>query len=74
MKTNKKAKKRVPLTPEQLLKREKRAFKTKIRNIFTGAGFKYIPTNDHEMSIGLRKVEVDSLFIHENIWLCVRTQ
>lgn len=69
MKTNKKAKKRVPLTPEQLLKREKRAFKTKIRNIFTGAGFKYIPTNDHEMSIGLRKVEVDSLFIHENIWL-----
>lgn len=66
-KTNKK--KRTPLTPEQLLKREKRTFKTKIRNIFTGAGFTYIPTNDKEMTIGLRKVEIDSLFIYENIWL-----
>lgn len=69
MKTNKKNKKRKTLTTEQLLKREKKAFKTKIRNIFTGAGFKYIPTNDHEMTIGLRKVEIDSLFIFENIWL-----
>lgn len=66
-KTN--TKKRTPLTPEQLLKREKRTFKTKIRNIFTGAGFTYIPTNDKEMTIGLRKVEIDSLFIYENIWL-----
>lgn len=69
MTKSKKAKKRTPLTGEQLLKREKKAFKTKIRNIFTGAGFKYIPTNDHEMIIGLRKIEVDSLFIYENIWL-----
>jgi len=68
MKT-KNAKKRAPLTPEQLLKREKRNFKTKIRNIFTGSGFTYIPTNDHEMKIGLRKVEIDSIFIYENIWL-----
>lgn len=69
MKKTKKTKKRIPLTDEQLLKREKKSFKTKIRNIFTGAGFKYLPTNDHEMVIGLRKVEIDSLFIYENIWL-----
>lgn len=66
---NKNAKKRTPLNSEQLLKREKRTFKTKIRNIFTGCGFTYIPTNDQEMIIGLRKVEIDSVFIYENIWL-----
>lgn len=66
---NKNAKKRAPLNSEQLLKREKRTFKTKIRNIFTGSGFRYIPTNDQEMTIGLRKVEIDSVFIYENIWL-----
>lgn len=63
------AKKRKSLTAEQLQKRAKTAFKTKIRNIFVGAGFEYIPTNGHHMNIGLRTVEVDSLFIYENIWL-----
>ena len=65
----KKSKKRKPLTPEQLLKRNKAAFKRRIKNIFVGAGFNYIPTNDHEMNVGLRKVEIDSLYIYENIWL-----
>lgn len=60
---------RKPLTDEQKLKRAKSAFKRKIRNVFTGAGFTYIPTNDHEMEIGLRKVEIDSLYIFENVWL-----
>lgn len=69
MKKTKNTKKRTPPTPDQLLKREKSTFKRKIRNIFTGAGFDYVPTNDKEMSIGLRKIEVDSLFIFENIWL-----
>ena len=66
---SKKRRKNVPPTAEQLLKRQKQVFKRKIRSIFSGAGFKYIPTNDHEMYIGHRKVEVDSLFIYENIWL-----
>ena len=61
--------KKKPLTDEQLLKRQKTSFKRKIRDVFTGAGFHYIPTNDHEMTIGLRKVEVDALFVYENIWL-----
>lgn len=45
-KSNKK--KKTPPTEEQLLKRQKSAFKRRIRNVFTGAGFSYIPTNDHE--------------------------
>lgn len=65
----KSSRKRRSLTPEQKKKREKVAFKRKIRSIFVGAGFNYISTNDHEMNIGLRKVEIDSLFIYENIWL-----
>lgn len=50
-------------------KRAKRALKNKIVKTFTEAGFQYIPTNDQEMYIGLRKVEVDALFIYENVWL-----
>lgn len=69
MKKTKGSRKRTPPTPDQLLEREKSAFKRKIRNIFTGAGFNYVPTNDKEMNIGLRKIEIDSLFIFENIWL-----
>lgn len=65
----KKSKKKKVLTLEQQQARIKSAFKRKIRNIFTGAGFEYIPTNNHEMKIGHRAVEVDSLFIYENIWL-----
>lgn len=56
-------------TAEQLEKRAKRVFKNKIVKTFSGAGFMYIPTNDQEMYIGLRKVEVDALFIYENILL-----
>lgn len=62
------AKKRT-LSPEQLEKREKSFFKKKIVKTFTDAGFQYIPTNNQEMKIGHRKVEIDSLFIYENIWL-----
>ena len=67
-KKNKTRKARV-LTAEQQLKRAKSVFKRKIVTTFTEAGFTYIPNNDQEMVIGLRTVEVDSLFIYENIWL-----
>lgn len=60
------APKRIP-TPEQLEKRVKRVFKNKIVKTFTEAGFQYVPTNDREMYVGLRKVEVDALFIYKNI-------
>ncbi|MEG0261380.1 MAG: DGQHR domain-containing protein [Oscillospiraceae bacterium] len=65
----KKSKSRRPLTPDQQLARAKTAFKRKIRNIFSGVGFKYVSTNDHEMIVGARTIEIDSLFIYENIWL-----
>lgn len=64
-----KNKKKRALTDDQKQKQERSRFKRKIWNIFAGAGFTYIPTNDHEMNIGLRKVEIDSLYIYENIWL-----
>lgn len=69
MSKDKKIKKRKPPTPEQIFKRQKTLFKRKIYNIFTSAGFKYISTNDHEMKIGFRTVEIDSLYVFENIWL-----
>lgn len=69
MKNTKKAKRKRIITPEQQEKRAKSAFKRKIVSTFTDAGFFYIPTNDQEMVIGYRTVEVDALFIYENIWL-----
>lgn len=66
---SKKKNKNTPLTEEQIQKRQKTALKRKIRSIFEGAGFEYIPTNDKEMHIGRRDVEIDSLFIYENVWL-----
>lgn len=68
-KKNAKTMKKRVQTTEQLEKRTKRAFKNKIVKTFTDAGFQYIPTNDQEMYIGLRKVEIDALFIYENVWL-----
>ena len=73
-KSNRKSKvmntaKRRALSPELLEKKSKAFFKKKIVKTFTDAGFHYVPTNDQEMYIGFRKVEVDALFIYENVWL-----
>lgn len=68
-KKNAKTAKKAASATDQLEKRTKRTFKNKIIKTFTDAGFLYVPTNDKEMYIGLRKVEVDALFIYENIWL-----
>lgn len=67
-KTSNSSKKKA-LSQEQLEKRTKRTFKNKIVKTFTDAGFHYVPTNDQELYIGFRKVEVDALFIYENVWL-----
>lgn len=63
------ANKKRPLTSEQKLNREKSAFKRKIKSIFTGMGFNYVSTGGHEIFIGHRRVEIDALFIYENIWI-----
>ncbi|MCL2570820.1 MAG: DGQHR domain-containing protein [Defluviitaleaceae bacterium] len=54
-------------TPDQLLRRKQTAFRRKIRNIFTGAGFEHIPTLGKEFKVGFRKIEIDALFAYENI-------
>ena len=63
MKTNKK---KTQLTSEQ---KDKIKFKRQIRSTFTGAGFTYVSTNDHHIFVGHRDIEIDALFIYENIWL-----
>ena len=52
---------------EQAIKRKKRKFKNKIRGVFTTAGFTYFNTENKDVKIGLRVVELDSVFIYENI-------
>ena len=71
----KKKKKRAPrkLTEEQRIamqkKRKDAAFKKKIRTIFANIGFSSFATTDKHFSIGHRVVELDYLFIYENIIL-----
>ncbi len=57
------------LSSRQTEKRTKTFFKKKIVKTFTDAGFHYVPTNGKEMYIGVRTVEIDALFIYENVWL-----
>lgn len=71
MAKKKKAKK--PLTEEQkkelVRKKKEAAFKRKIRTTFMAAGFSYLPSNGEEFKIGLRVVELDYLFIYDNVVL-----
>ena len=56
-------------TSSPLSRTQKAQFKRKIRTIFCTAGFTSIPTHDIPMRLFSRTIEVDSLFIYENIWL-----
>ena len=67
--SKKKVIKRKPWTQAQLDARKKSNFKKKIVNIFSSSGFEYIPINNNHMHIGRRTVEIDAMFIYENIWL-----
>lgn len=61
----------VPLSSDvkaaQLKKRKVLAFRKKIRSSFTDAGFTYFSTLDKHFPIGTRTVELDYLFLYENI-------
>lgn len=48
-------------------RRANRIFKNKIKRLFVSAGFQQIKSENHHFDIGLRRVEIDSLFIDENI-------
>lgn len=67
-KKTKKATRR-PLTQKQIDARRKSCFKKKIVNVFSSSGFEYIPINNNHMHIGRRTVEIDAMFMYENIWL-----
>lgn len=51
----------------QLKKRKVLAFRKKTRSSFTDAGFTYFSTLDKHFPIGTRTVELDYLFLYENI-------
>lgn len=51
----------------QLKKRKVLAFRKKIRSSFTDAGFTYFSTLDKHFPIGTHTVELDYLFLYENI-------
>ena len=54
---------------EQRIKRKTRQFKNKIKYIFTMSGFRYINSEDHHMKIGFRDIELDAIFLYENIMI-----
>lgn len=69
--TQKRKKASKKLTEEQKQERQKKRkiaeFKKKIRSSFIDSGFTYFPTNYKTFRIGNRDVELDYLFIYENI-------
>lgn len=77
MKRMSKAKSKKVLSPqeiekkkaEQKVKRKTRQFKNKIKYIFTMSGFRYINSEDHHMKIGFRDIELDAIFLYENIMI-----
>lgn len=54
---------------EQLRRRREAVFRKKIRSTFTNMGFISIPTANKHFKIGHRVVELDYLFIYENIFI-----
>lgn len=70
-------KKKIILTPQELekkkaeqkAKRKTRQFKNKIKYVFTMAGFDYIKSENFHMKIGYRDIEIDAIFLYENIMI-----
>lgn len=66
-----KTKKKKILTEEQKEEQKRkirdRAFKRRIKNVFVNAGFNYLKSGGIEFSIGGRKIELDSIYLYENI-------
>lgn len=66
-----KRKKKKMLTEEQKEEQKRkirdRAFKRRIKNVFVNSGFSYLKSGGIEFSIGGRKIELDSIYLYENI-------
>lgn len=71
MSANKREQIKKRLTPEQKIAQQKKRkdflFRKKIRSSFADAGFTYFPTVDKHFDIGTRRVELDYLFLYDNI-------
>lgn len=52
---------------EYLKKKKEAAFRKKIKTCFTNSGFEFFPTENKEFKIGNRVVELDYLFLYENV-------
>ena len=68
---SRKAKIKKPLTEEQkkkqIKKRKDTIFKRRIRDTFSNMGFTYLPSAKKEFKIGYRVVELDYIFVYQNI-------
>ncbi len=62
-------KKKRKLTEQQLISRRDAAFRRRIRTTFTNAGFTYLNTLNKHKKIGNRVIEIDFIFIFENVIL-----
>ena len=54
---------------EKKQRRTQRAFSKQVSSIFTNSGFLSLPVKDHQMFLSVRNIELDGLFVYENIWL-----
>ena len=54
---------------EQKKRRREAAFRRKVRSVFSNAGFTYINTEGKAMVVGRREIEIDAVFLYENILL-----
>ncbi len=63
------AKKKKRRTNDESIKRQDASFRKKIRSTFTSAGFLHFSTIDKHIKMGNRTVEVDAVFMYENVLL-----
>lgn len=61
--------KKKKITNQNVTSRKDAAFRRKIRNIFVNAGFTHFNTMHKHKKIGNRTIEIDSIFMCENIML-----
>jgi DGQHR domain-containing protein len=60
---------RRPPTPEQIKRREERAYTRRIQTTFKNAGFVHLPTSGIERTFGKKKGELDNVFVYKNVVL-----
>lgn len=62
-----KKKKKVYSAEELVQRRKEQALRRKIKSTFCSAGFEHFKTDHIEHTMGFRKIEIDYVFLCENI-------